>query len=73
MALPEEEIKLQNGYAYRNNNRENRSLEAMLDMGEYEDGYTLKEMNILFLEITETILTTAERSDQLQQMKSKKR
>lgn len=43
VALPEEEIKLQNGYAYRNNNRENRSLEAMLDMGEYEDGYTLKE------------------------------
>ena len=35
VALPEEEIKLQNG--------ENRSLEAMLDMGEYENGYTLKE------------------------------
>ena len=36
VALPEEEVKLQNGYAYRNNNRENRSLEAMLDMGENE-------------------------------------
>lgn len=43
VALPGEEIELKNGYAYRNNNRENRTIEQMLDVGEYETPYQLKD------------------------------
>ena len=43
IALPGEEVELKNGYAYRNNNRENRTIEQMLDVGEYETPYQLKD------------------------------